>query len=114
MKRLMCMLPWQKRQNLMEELANRIATRSFNSVWQRVSGTCMAMCPAEARGYVRVRAVQVVTREMQVAKAHRQYDSAAQEAIFESSLRKVVRQTLEKIRSIHLAAPQPITTKKAA
>ena len=107
MKRLMCMLPWQKRQKLMDELANRIATRSFNSVWQRVSGQCMRMCPAEARGYVRARAVPVVAREMQVAKAHQQYDSATRTQIFEASLQNVVLQTLEKIRSIHVSPAVP-------
>lgn len=106
MKRLMSMLPWQKRQNLMDELANRIATRSFNSVWQRVAGQCMDMSPAEARGYIRVRAVQVVSREMLVAKAHQQYDSSARDRLLELSLRSVVLQTLEQIRSIHMSVPR--------
>ena len=45
------------------ELAERVAGRSRMAVWQRVKDGLAALEPAEARGYIRARAVGVVKEE---------------------------------------------------
>ena len=94
----------------MDELICRIAKRSQNAVWQRVEQHCMTMCPAEARGYIRVRAASVVSREMNVAMTSKPELAAEQATIFDASLDRVVRSILAHVRALHV---QPVRARAA-
>jgi hypothetical protein len=112
MNALFELLPWFRRQAIMDELTSRIAKRSQNAVWLRVEPNCMVMCPAEARGYVRVRAAEIVGREVDIATARNTaIASQHRTQILEAALDRVVRSILAHIRALHV---QPAVVRKAA
>jgi hypothetical protein len=112
MNALFELLPWIRRQAIMDELTGRVAKRSQNAVWRRVEQNCMVMCPAEARGYVRVRAAEIVGREVEIATASNTAIASQQRSqILEAALDRVVRSILAHIRAMHV---QPAKIRKAA
>ncbi len=111
MNKMFQIIPWMKRQTTMDELICRIAKRSQNAVWQRVEPSCLNMCPAEARGYIRVRAASVIGREMNVAMASKPELAREHSQILESSLDRVVRSILAHVRALHV---QPVRARRAA
>lgn len=105
-------LPWIRRQANMDDLTSRVAKRSQNAVWQRVEPNCMVMCPAEARGYVRVRAAEIIGREVDIATAtDKTVTSHQRSQVVEAALERVVRSILAHIRALHV---QPAVARKAA
>ena len=112
MNTLFELIPWIRRQAIMDELTSRIAKRSQNAVWHRVESHCMTMCPAEARGYVRVRAAEVVRREVDLATSGKNdVDAIACVRVHEAALDRVVRSILAHIRALHI---EPRRTRRAA
>ena len=113
MNRLARIFPWlQKDAEEVQDLVNRIASRSLNSVWQRVCELTPQMSPAEAKGYIRATAAAIVESEMGVVKGHPSLATDSQrEVIRESSLRTVVQMTLQNVRK-HVQ--QSMNLKKAA
>ncbi|MFC1757452.1 hypothetical protein ACFL2H_01615 [Planctomycetota bacterium] len=112
MNTLFDLVPWIKRQSIMDELTSRIAKRSQNAVWQRVEAHCMTMCPREARGFVRVRAAEVVGRELDVAiVGNDDIASVDRGPLLEAALERVVRSIIAHIRALHV---QPVRHRRAA
>ena len=112
MNTLFELVPWIKRQAIMDELTSRIAKRSQNAVWQRVESHCMSMCPGEARGFVRVRAAEIVGREVDLATASKtDLFPADRPQLLEAALERVVRSIIAHIRALHV---QPVRTRRAA
>ena len=95
----------------MDQLICRIAKRSQNAVWQRVENQCMTMCPAEARGYIRVRAASVVGRELNVAMGSKPEFANETDHILDAALDRVVRSILAHVRALHV---QPVRARRAA
>lgn len=50
----------------LSKLADQIASRCFDVVWQRVQGQLLGLAPAEARGYIRARGSRAVQSQVQV------------------------------------------------
>ena len=46
------------------KLADQIAERCFEAVWQTVQGQLLTLAPAEARGYIRARGSRVLRRQV--------------------------------------------------
>jgi hypothetical protein len=102
-------LPWVKKKLAIDELVNRVASRSEHAVWQVVSARCMNMCPAEAYGYIRARALPVVQRELEIVRAHALLQSSRIQAqILESVLDRVVRTAHNHLRSVRIQTSRRI------
>ncbi|HRX79141.1 MAG: hypothetical protein H6821_13110 [Planctomycetaceae bacterium] len=56
-------------QNTLPQIADEIADRCVEAVWQRVEYQIGTLAPAEARGYIRARGVAVVQPELVVLSA---------------------------------------------
>ena len=82
-----------RNQQLASELARQIARDSQPVVWDRVRGRIFEMNVAEARGYVRARAWEVLRTRTETAMAMNQRQDAAlaQRILFEASERLVQR-----------------------
>ena len=48
-------------------LAEQIADRCFEAVWQRVQSQLLSLAPTEARGYIRARASEVLRTQVSAA-----------------------------------------------
>jgi hypothetical protein len=60
------------------------------------------MCPAEARGYIRVRAMLVVQREFEILRGHALLQSASVRArVMESVLERVARVAHSRLRAVN-------------
>lgn len=83
------------------DLAERVAGRSRLAVWQRVKDGLADLSPAEARGYIRARALTVVKEETgklieqegsKVRRLRERIESAATSALIET----IIQQTASK------------------
>jgi hypothetical protein len=91
-------------QNPAEPLVRQIAEQSLAEVCQRVEGRLHGMSLAEARGYIRARASQIVMHEARLAIAN------SPDVEF-TAMADVVRQATERlipqvIRKLHVRAPR--------
>lgn len=62
---------WMSR-NTLPQIADEIADRCVDAVWQRVEFQVGTLAPAEARGYIRARGVAIV--HPQIVSASAQHD----------------------------------------
>jgi hypothetical protein len=102
-KKFISLLLGQGRSNV-EPLIRQIVEQSLSEVCRLVEGRMVGMSLAEARGYVRARATQIVMHETRLAIAK------SSDVAF-SSMADIVRQATERlipqvIRKMHLANQQ--------
>jgi hypothetical protein len=102
-KKIMSLLLGHTRSNV-EPLIRQIAEQSLAEVCQLVDGRMVGMSLAEARGYVRARATQIVMHETRLAIAK------STDVEF-ASMADIVRQATERlipqvIRKMHVGAHQ--------
>ena len=91
-----------------ELLADRIASRSRQRVWDRVSHRMYALTGAEARGYVRARAAAIVEEETDRLIAEEGGKAAQQRMrILRDAGDSVIRLVLEQAQ-ISRQTPQPL------
>ena len=71
-------------------LAEQIAERCFERAWQRVAGEVQRMAPAEARGFVRARAADVLGDAL-----GEQAETRDHERIYARAMNSIVRRVLD-------------------
>ena len=88
-----------------EPLVRQIAEQSLSEVCQLVEGRMAGMTLAEARGYVRARATQIVMRESRIAIAKStDVEYAEMATVARQATERLISQV---IRRMHTGAPQP-------
>ena len=93
------------------ELANDIASSSFETVWQRVYPSVIGMSADETRGYARARAAIIVSNKVEVAVAQLSDRRINRQRVYALALDTVVCRTVT-----HALAhrPRPATVRQAA
>jgi hypothetical protein len=85
--------PWMRRSNAhrLHQLANQIATASYDQVWQRTHLRAMSMRFPEAQGYVRARALVIVAeRAAPALRAVGELSSDVRLTVLELAVQSVV------------------------
>jgi hypothetical protein len=101
---------FQQRRNarFVAQASHEIAERSYSAVLDRVRRRATTMRTAEARGYVRSRALEIVHRELAAAYTDRvKLDPAVQTAIVSSATEAVIVRVTAELRSVPKAAARP-------
>lgn len=76
---------------LVQEAAERLAARVWPWVWQRVQRRVVDMTPAEARGYIRAHASEMVRASAAtIVQEHETLKEWAEESIVEQALESLV------------------------
>jgi|GEM_PF-2009836 len=76
---------------LVHEAADQLTARVWPWVWQRVQGRVVHMTPAEARGYIRAHASEMVRASAAtMVQEHASLQAWAEESIVEQSLEGLV------------------------
>ena len=99
---------------IVAHVGREVAQRSYQPVLDRVRRRAATMRIAEARGYVRARALEIVHREL--AAVHDgpiQLEPALQTAIISQATEAVVVHVLAELRSVPKAATRPIRQQAA-
>ena len=95
-------------------LASEIAQRSYSPVSDRVRRRATTMRIAEARGYVRSRALEIIHRELaSLRQEHKIADAAVREEIAAQASELLVVRILAELRSVPKDAARP-TRRQAA
>ncbi|MGD9722342.1 MAG: hypothetical protein AB7O59_12630 [Pirellulales bacterium] len=103
----------RRRARLIEQMAAEVAQRSYSHVMGRVRRRAATMRVAEARGYVKSRALDIVHRELAAAHNGRiPLDPDTQTQIISRATDTVVSGVLAELRSVPPAAKTP--ARKAA
>jgi hypothetical protein len=90
------------------EIASEVAARSVQPVLGRVRRRAVTMRIAEARGYVRARALEIVHRELAVLqKGREKLDPALQTEIVGQAVESVLASVMADLRSVPKAARAP-------
>jgi hypothetical protein len=93
---------------LVTETAADVAQRSYRPVMDRVRRRASTMRTAEARGYVRSRALDIVHRELAaIYRGKIPLDPATQTEIISRATDTVVASALAELRSVPKAAVKP-------
>ncbi len=93
------------------ELADEVASSSFETVWQRVYPSLIGMSLDETRGYARARAAIVVKEKILIAVAQLQDRRINQQRVYTLALDTVVCRTVTHAMA-HRA--RPATARQAA
>lgn len=94
--------------------ATEVAQRSYAAVLDRVRRRAATMRIAEARGYVRSRALDIVHRELAlVHQGHIKLEPTVQTEIIGQATEMVVIRVLAELRSVPKAAAKPAAGKPA-
>jgi len=82
------------------ELADQIARRSQDPLWQRVGRRAATMTPAEAKGYIRAWSAEVIVAQIDLARvAHRELSEADESRLTTAARERVVEMLLSRIRA---------------
>ena len=98
-------------QSKIAEMADNVASNSFETVWQRVYPSVIGMSFEEARGYARARAAIVVSDKVELAVARLNNRHINQQRVYALALDAVVCRTVT-----HAMAQRsrPVATRQAA
>jgi hypothetical protein len=85
-------------QNIAEPLVSQVAEQSLAEVCHQVEGRMQGMSLAEARGYIRARASQIVIREARLAIANsREVEFTAMADIVRQATERLVPQVIRRM-----------------
>lgn len=93
------------------DLADDVASSSFDTVWQRVYPSVIGMSPDEARGYARARAAIVVSDKIELAVAQLSNRRINQQRVYALALDTVVCRT---VMHAMVQRPRRATIRQAA
>ncbi len=83
---------------LVQDAAEELVARVWPWVWQRVKDRAIFMSPAEARGYVRAHASELVrATAVSIVQKHDSLQEWAEESIVEQSLERLVNLSLAEL-----------------
>jgi hypothetical protein len=90
-----------RKARLTADLSAELAVRSHDPVWTLVHERAMTMPPAEARGYTRARARQVIERQSKVVlRGYPETSTALREQIAAAGLEQVVSTVMRELLSL--------------
>ena len=98
-------------QTKISDLANDIASRSYEAVWQRVYPSVVGMSPAEARGYARARAAVVVRDKIELTLTRLGDRRIDQQRVYSLAMETVVCRTVTQAMA---QRARPLTIRRAA
>lgn len=81
-------------------LAEQIADRCFESVWQRVQGQLLGLAPNETRGYIRARASQLLRSQVSAAADREKMSSTQRTTLYTLTVNSVVQRVQSHARAI--------------
>ncbi|HEV3022149.1 MAG TPA: hypothetical protein VGX76_06765 [Pirellulales bacterium] len=89
----------RRKARLVRRVASQVAERSHAAVMDRVRRRANSMRVAEARRYVRSRALEIVHREMSALHGRASFDTATQTAIIANATEAVMTRVLTELRT---------------
>ena len=82
----------------LSEIADEIADRSIDAVWQRVQCQIVTLAPAESRGYVRARGVAIVHSQLAAAATRHEVVKQLRPRLYALTVEAVIQRIQERVR----------------
>ena len=82
------------------QLSEKLAASCQEQVWRRVSDRALGMTPAEARGYTKARAAQVVKQVVEAALAQSNQFAGRREELRDQTTEHVIRMIGAQLRAV--------------
>ena len=81
------------------QIADEIAERCVNTVWQRVQPQVQKLAPAEARGYIRARGIAVVQPYLVTASTRHEVREHLRPQLYALTVEAVIQRIQARVRS---------------
>jgi len=85
-------------QTSLSQIADEIAERCIETVWQRVQHQVATLAPAEARGYIRARGIAVVQPQLTSAAAQHEVLEHLRPHLHTLAVESLIRRVQERVR----------------
>jgi hypothetical protein len=88
-----------RRDNATNRLSERVIDRTIERIWEQVAVRVVDMAPAEARGYVRARAANLLLDALTI-----EYGARHQAAVYAPAMQTTIDRVLLRARAAHARA----------